>query len=523
MADEVRALLMADEGVNTILDANAASSVPGILTDLDSVPGDGLVGPYRLLRSIGIGGMGEVWLAERTDGAYEQHVAVKLLKRGMDSNLILRRFLQERQILARLHHNHIVRLVDGGMSSEGRPFYVMDFVDGQPITDYAAAHALDVRARVILLASVADAVAYAHSQLIVHRDLKPSNVLVNLDGEPRVLDFGIAKLIEETDDATMTGIGMRVLSPAYAAPEQILGEPVGTATDVYALGLMLCELLTGQLPPQRQTTSLPQLAADVSQHVMDRASVLARNATAARIAELYGKGTAPKQIAAQVSRDLDLIIATALQREPARRYQTASAFADDLRRSLDGRPISARADSTTYRFNRFVRRHRVGVAAPALIAVSLIAGMSAAMYQAGKAREQATVAQQQAARAERVKAFLVQIFQQNDPSIAQGEELSAAEILRRGQASLDTSLVDDPQTRGELLVTIAEIQGKLAQFNDALASVQKGIPLLQAQAATGAALLAYGYIVRGEIYASTDLVPAAESDLRKARDILRDS
>ena len=523
MADEVRALLAADASANTMLDSDVASSVPSVLTDLDCIPGDGVVGPYRLLRSIGVGGMGEVWLAERTDGAYEQHVAVKLLKRGMDSNLILRRFLQERQILARLHHNHIVRLVDGGMSREGRPFYVMDFVDGQPITDYAAAHALGVRARTILLASVADAVAYAHSQLIVHRDLKPSNVLVNRDGEPRVLDFGIAKLIEETDDATMTGIGMRVLSPAYAAPEQILGEPVGTATDVYALGLMLCELLTGQLPPQRQTTSLPQLAADVSQHVMDRASVLARNATPARIAELYGKGTAPKQIAAQVSRDLDLIIATALQREPARRYQTASAFADDLRRSLEGRPISARADSTTYRFNRFVRRHRVGVAAAALISVSLIGGMGTAMYQADKARHQANVAQQQAARAERVKAFLVQIFQQNDPSIAQGKELSAAEILRRGQASLDTSLVDDPQTRGELLVTIAEIQGKLGQFNDALASVQKGIPLLQANAATGAALLAYGYTVRGEIYASTDRIPAAESDLRKARDILRDS
>ncbi|MGB4859277.1 MAG: serine/threonine-protein kinase, partial [Dokdonella sp.] len=204
LAAELRALLKADESANTILDSNAASSVPGILTDLDSVPGDGLVGPYRLLRSIGVGGMGEVWLAERTDGAYEQHVAVKLLKRGMDSNLILRRFLQERQILARLHHNHIVRLIDGGMSSEGRPFYVMNFVDGQPITDYAASHSLDVRARTTLLASVADAVAYAHSQLIVHRDLKPSNVLVDGEGEPRVLDFGIAKLIEESDDPAMT-------------------------------------------------------------------------------------------------------------------------------------------------------------------------------------------------------------------------------------------------------------------------------------------------------------------------------
>ncbi|MBK7013954.1 MAG: serine/threonine protein kinase [Xanthomonadales bacterium] len=205
------------------------------------MPADGMAGAYRLLRLLGEGGMGVVWLGERTDGAYEQQVAVKVLKRGMDTHAILRRFLQERRILARLNHAHIVRLLDGGMTADGRPFYVMDHVDGAPITEHARRAALDPRARVSILVKVADAVAYAHTQLVVHRDLKPSNVLVDHQGEPRVLDFGIAKLIEESGEQTRTGTGLRVLSPAYAAPEQILGEAIGTPTDVYALGLMLCE------------------------------------------------------------------------------------------------------------------------------------------------------------------------------------------------------------------------------------------------------------------------------------------
>ncbi|MFZ2236580.1 MAG: protein kinase, partial [Dokdonella sp.] len=494
MADEVRALLMADEGVNTILDGNAASSVPGILTDLDSVPGDGVVGPYRLLRSIGIGGMGEVWLAERTDGAYEQHVAVKLLKRGMDSNLILRRFLQERQILARLHHNHIVRLIDGGMSSEGRPFYVMDFVDGQPITDYAASHSLDVRARTTLLASVADAVAYAHSQLIVHRDLKPSNVLVDGEGEPRVLDFGIAKLIEESDDPAMTGTGMRVLSPAYAAPEQILGEPIGTATDVYALGLILCELLTGQLPQQRQTTSLPQLAADVSQHVLDRASVLARHATSERIAETYGSDVSPKSVAQKVSGDLDLIVATALQREPSRRYQTASALADDLRRWLEGRPISARADSTGYRLNRFIRRNRAGVAATVLIALSLVAGLGAALWQADKASRQAELAYQQAQRADkeavsarqsaqrsrRVTAFLMSIFTHEHPlRRTESGATTLAQAFDDALERVDTEFADDPMLLGELLDDFGEVTTSRGKLDQSQALFERALALAE--------------------------------------------
>ncbi|MGB3047368.1 serine/threonine-protein kinase, partial [Dokdonella sp.] len=320
VAEEVRALLMADEDISGLLEGDAAAAVPEVLQrGGDGMPADGMAGAYRLLRLLGEGGMGVVWLAERTDGAYEQQVAVKVLKRGMDTHAILRRFLQERRILARLKHAHIVRMLDGGMTADGRPFYVMDHVDGAPITEHARSAALDPRARVSMLVKVADAVAYAHTQLVVHRDLKPSNVLVDHQGEPRVLDFGIAKLIEESGEQTRTGTGLRVLSPAYAAPEQILGEAIGTTTDVYALGLMLCELLTGQLPRQRRGTNPSQLALDVSQEIVDRASTLAAKLDAGQMRELYGAGVDANHLARKLAGDLDLIMATALQREPSRR------------------------------------------------------------------------------------------------------------------------------------------------------------------------------------------------------------
>ncbi|MEO8671466.1 MAG: serine/threonine-protein kinase [Tahibacter sp.] len=393
LAAEVRSLLAADVDADSLLDAGVAAAVPDMLTrTTDPGPRDGLAGPYRLLRLLGEGGMGVVWLAERTDGAYEQQVAVKLLKLGMDTQAILRRFLQERRILARLHHPHIVRLMDGGMSSDGRPYYVMEFVDGLPITEHAARHGLAVRARVELLAQVAEAVAYAHTQLIVHRDLKPSNVFVNRSGEPRVLDFGIAKLLEESADQTQTGTGLRVLSPAYAAPEQILGEAIGTATDVYALALMLCELLVGELPLRRRAVTPAQLAQEVTHETVERASTLASRLPPERAGLLYGAATDTRRLAHQISGDLDLIIATALQRDPARRYATAAAFADDLRRWLTQRPITARADAASYRLLKFIRRHRVGVAASALIVASLVAGLGTALWQARRAQVAAETA-----------------------------------------------------------------------------------------------------------------------------------
>jgi len=461
LAGEVRALLAADDSANALLDADAAAAVPDLLERAPE-PGDAIAGPYRLLRRVGEGGMGVVWLAERVDGTFEKQVAVKVLKQGMDTQAILRRFLLERRILARLTHRHIVRLIDGGSSTDGRPFYVMDYVDGQPITEYAAAQQLDARARVALLATVADAVAYAHSQLVVHRDLKPSNVLVDGGGEPRVLDFGIAKLIEESGEHTLTGTGLRVLSPAYAAPEQILGEPIGTATDVYALGLMLCELLIGQLPRRRRGGGA-QLAQEVSQETAERASVLAARLPVERVAQLYGRDGESRRLANLLSGDLDLIIATALQREPARRYGTAAAFADDLRRWLGGRTIAARPDSASYRFTRFVRRHRVGVAATILIALSLLGGLGAALWQAHIARAAAAAAlvaedkaQQQAAIATAVSDFLTRDVIQAVNPYRNKIDIRLTDALVKAGTRIDERFKDQPRLAGVIRRELAD-------------------------------------------------------------------
>jgi eukaryotic-like serine/threonine-protein kinase len=532
LAAEVRSLLAADDDQSPLLDGEAPGAIPGIRPlEPDTGPGDRIAGPWRLLHPLGEGGMGVVWLAERTDDAYEQQVAVKVLKRGMDTQAILRRFLQERRILARLHHPHIVRLVDGGMSSNERPYYVMDYVDGQPITQYAAEHHLDIVARMDLLARVADAVAYAHAQLIVHRDLKPSNVLVDRGGEPRVLDFGIAKLIEESGEQTRTGTGLRVMSPAYAAPEQILGEPIGTATDVYALGLMLCELLIGQLPRQRRGSTPAQLALEASEEVTDRASTLAVRLTSVQVQELYGAALDARQLARTLSGDLDLIVSTALQREPARRYATAAAFADDLRRWIEGRPISARADSPGYRLNRFLRRHRVGVAASLLVTLSLIGGLGAALWQARVARGEAqradlerSKAERQLARSERVKDFILTLFREQDPvSRASAQARTPVALIRDGIAQIDASLAAEPELQAQLLKDLGEIQISLDDREAAQATLKRAWELQSKLSgpdsiASAEALAGYGDAIYafGDIQASASLLRDALAKLRQA-------
>jgi serine/threonine protein kinase len=269
-----------------VLDAGVARAAPtlaGALSQASEATDESgtTLGAFRLQRLLGRGGMGDVYLAERTLGDVRQPVAIKLLKRGMDSNELLRRFAQERRILAQLGHPHIARFLDGGVAPDGRPYFAMEFVEGRDIVRDARERGLDARARVALLAQVCDAVAYAHSRLVVHRDLKPSNILVDANGQPRVLDFGIAKLLGDSDDATITGTGARVMSPAYAAPEQILGEPAGTATDVYALGVVLFELLTGVLPHRRSGAPGALARSLDRRRSSDRATSCARNAAAA--------------------------------------------------------------------------------------------------------------------------------------------------------------------------------------------------------------------------------------------------
>jgi serine/threonine-protein kinase len=345
-----------------------------------------------------------------------------------------------------------------------------------------------------------------------------------------VLDFGIAKLLEESGEQTRTGTGLRVLSPAYAAPEQILGEPIGTTTDVYALGLMLCELLTGRLPQQRRGGSAAQLAHDATRDIVERPSAIAARATTQQVEALYGAGATPAALARRLAGDGDIIIATALQRDPRQRYATAAAFADDLRRWIEGRPISARAESGAYRARKFVRRHRVGVAASILVALALVAGLGVAVWQARIARAEArradaerAHAERQLARTERVKDYMLALFREQDPiSRAKAKARSASQLVSDGIEQIDSMLAGEPDLQAELLRDLGEIQITLDDSKAGLATLARAWDLQKRQSGDGSlaateAQVAYtdGLYASGDIKAATPLVDAAMKRLRE--------
>ncbi len=396
---EVEALLAAHDDETPFLDAPLVAALPEPPAE---APRGTRLGPYRLVREIGRGGMGVVHLAERADGAFEREVAVKLVRLGgLDGDLV-RRFERERRVLAGLNHPGIARLLDGGVSGplpgapEGVPYLAMEYVAGEPITAFADRHRLSVPERIALFRSVCDAVQYAHQRLVVHRDLKPSNVLVGQGGRgagpgahasadrrpaPRVklLDFGVATLL--ADDGEAATLTTPLLTPAYAAPEQIRGGTVTTATDVYALGVLLYELLTGRRPYDLRGLSPGAVERAVCETAPPAPSDVVREGGDAR-ARAERRGATPDALRRRLRGDLDTIVATALRKDPARRYATAAALADDLARHLARLPVRARPDTLAYRAAAFVRRHTAGVAATVLVALALVGGLAAATHQA---------------------------------------------------------------------------------------------------------------------------------------------
>jgi len=474
LAQAVRRMLAADASTSGVLDGALADALPSepLPADRSGQP----VGAYRLVERIGRGGMGEVYRAERQDAGYAQTVAIKLLRRGLDSEDIVRRFMQERRILARLEHPGIARLIDGGMSTDGLPWLAMELVEGVPITTYAQRHALVLRERIGLLVAVCESLDYAHRRLIVHRDLKPSNVLVGADGAPKLLDFGIAKLLDQPEGEALTGTGVRVLSPAYAAPEQLAGEPIGITTDVYALGLLLYELLTGDLPHGRRDGAVASLARDLATEP-ERPSASVRRT----------RGADTTIVARALEGDLDTIVLKALAHEPDRRYASAAALADDLRRHLDGRPIAARPDTLSYRMGKFVRRHRGGVAIGALAVLGIVAALVIALWQTGVARREAARAEREtaaalesASRTKRVKDFMMETFTQANPLEREAdapETLAAA--VDHALARIDSDLADDPQLQIDLLDDFGEIRLGQNRFDDAVALFERALPLAE--------------------------------------------
>jgi tetratricopeptide (TPR) repeat protein/tRNA A-37 threonylcarbamoyl transferase component Bud32 len=478
LAGRLERLLAADAAATGFLDrstldllgrAGAAAAAEAEAEVEQSLPAGTTVGAWRVVSLLGRGGMGEVYLAERIDPAFAQRVALKVIKRGMDSQAIVRRFVRERQILARLDHPNLAHLLDGGTGPDGRPFFALEWVDGEPITAWCRRRDLDLDGRLRLMQTVCLAVASAHHRLVVHRDLKPANILVTADGTVKLLDFGIAKLLADHEEGlTLTQLGARALTPAYAAPEQILGDPISTATDVYALGVLLYELITGALPHRRDQRALQALASAVEHETVERpSSVLRRPGDRARLAR-------------RVTGDLDLIVMTAVHRDPARRYPSAQALANDLGHFLAGRPIRARPDEVGYRVRKFVGRHRLPVAAVGAAIAALIAGLAFSLWQAQAASREALRADAEAKRAERVKSFLISIFRQSDPEAGEGGKLTARELLERGAASVDAELAGEPQVQSELLDAVAHIENNLGLLEQGLAHAQRALALRRA-------------------------------------------
>jgi len=416
------------------------------------------LGAWRLQRLIGEGGMGSVWLAERDDGRYLGQAAVKLLNLSLASPRASERFQREGQILARLTHPNIARLLDAGVTASGQPYLVLEHVEGLPIDRYVTEQALSLPERLRLLIDLMEAVAHAHRHLVVHRDLKPDNVLVSREGQVKLLDFGIAKLLDTGPDETQpTQRADARLTPGYAAPEQLQDGSITTATDVYALGLLMQLLLTGRHPYLTPGMGLAQVLRAALEAPLPKPS--------AQVTEGWLPGTSTARLSRALRGDLDNIVAKALQRDPARRYASAAELADDLRRHLAHKPVRARRPSLAYVFGRTVQRHRLPLA---LLALGL-AGSGLAGLQAWRQQHAASLS---AERAQAVDGLLQSLFAGMAPENAANRQFSARELLDRGQAFLATSAALDPATRRGVVRRMAQLYQDIGAFEPALANWQ---------------------------------------------------
>ncbi|HUF11327.1 MAG TPA: serine/threonine-protein kinase [Rhodothermales bacterium] len=421
------------------------------------------VGPYRVVRPIGAGGMGVVYLAERDDEHFRQSVALKVIRGGHESADMIRRFVVERQILANLRHENIAGLLDGGTTDDGRLYFAMEYVDGLPVDEYCERKKMSLEDRLELFKRICSAVQHAHQNLVVHRDLKPSNILVTAAGTPKLLDFGIAKVVDpmEAEPGTpLTREDFRVMTPEYASPEQVKGRPITTASDVYALGALLYELVTGELAhrfSERTPAGIEQVVCE--RPVKRPSSIVAKSA---------GRS---------ISGDLDTIILKALQKEPWHRYHSAEQLAEDIDRFQSGAPIAARPPTLGYRSRKFVGRHRFGVGATALIALLLIGATVVTAVQSSAIAAKTEEVARERDRAETVSEFLVEIFRAPDPSQAKGESVTAAEILDRGALKIQSDLATQPDLQADLLLVMSEVYLNLAVYDSAESLARRALDL----------------------------------------------
>ncbi len=479
----VHQLLAASDASDTFLETTRAVDWAAPLLAVPDAP-DAHVGPYRIEREIGRGGMGTVYLATRDD--VHKQVALKLVRAPLADPARIERFLQERMVLAQLEHPNIARLLDAGTTADGTPYFAMEYVDGTPIDRYCDAQRLSIDARLALFETVCAAVQHAHLNLVVHRDLKPSNILVTEDGTVKLLDFGIAKLLADAPDggaAVLTRTGARLLTPEYAAPEQIYGRPVSMGTDVYALGVLLFELLTGAHPYTVRGCRPSEVERIICETPPSRPSTVARRPSPAT-PDARTPPTTPEDAARarqasadtlprRLRGDLDAIVLKALRKEPERRYRSAGNLGDDIRRHRTNQPVQARPDTLSYRARKFVSRHRWGATAAAALAL-LIAGFTA-LYTVRVTQER-NRAQTEAAKAQEVSAFLVDLFEAGNPSLTQGDTLTAFDLLDRGTAQAG-AISERPAIQAQLFDAVGRAYISLGEYPQADSLLHRALAL----------------------------------------------
>ena len=463
---EVVALLRSNDEVEDFIEEPAFIVSDALPPDVEPTT-DKVIGHYRVVREIGRGGMGTVFLATRDDGEFKQEVAIKVVSSAFLGRESLRRFRQERQILAGLNHPNIARLLDGGVTDEGLPYLVMEFVEGEPLIEHADKHNLSIDERLRVFLKICRAFAYAHGNLIVHRDIKPSNILVTSDGDPKLLDFGLAKILDIESEEDRTATNFRALTPAYASPEQIRGDTITTASDIYSLGVVLYELLTGSRPFNYESATFEKMIqmVSVSEPVLpSQAASRSRRGGEEEKRRRGAKTVVPSSppllfSPSQLKGDIDNIVLMAMRKEPERRYRSVEQLADDIERHLKGLPITASQDTFTYRSSKFIRRHWIGVASAVVIILVLIAGIITTSWQARAARR----AQ---ARSETIGAFLQNMLGSAAPE-AKGSDVKVKDILAEAATRARTELADDPEAMAQVLLTLGRTYVSLTLYGQA--------------------------------------------------------
>ena len=517
LADEVRALLGAERDVPGFLDTTAEQTLGSLARPEPDLRDAGhRVGPWVLERRVGAGGMGTVWRCHRHDDESAPY-AIKFMRRGLDTALLLHRFAMERRTLAALDHPNVAALVDAGVDELDRPFLVMEFVDGEPLDQWCDRRRLGLRERVELFTKVCAAVDHAHRSLVVHRDLKPANVLVTSAGALKLLDFGVARMLGEgSDQDTGTAIHARLLTPRYASPEQLLGGHVGTASDVYSLGVMLYELLCGRPPFPRRDGSIAEARADAAAQPLRPSQAVSEEAAEAR-------GMRAETLRRQLRGDFDVIVLTALRPEPTRRYPSAGHLAEDLERHFARQPVRARGDSMMYSFTKWTRRHRSLVAMLLLVIGITVGGIVGVTRQARIAEEKADFAQAESAGRDRVVELLILLFGTATADNVDPHDINVLHLAESGVALLEEGWGGDDRVRARLMTALGRVFVHLKDAARAESLIQSGLALRTALYGENHLEAAESFAALGELRRVQERLPEAEDLLRRALAIWRES